>query len=110
MLTAWNDFALNSDIMKQLMMVYPTAEGIIDTLQWEGYREGVNDIRYISTLERLCNKAEDKNDAVIEAENFLKNLKKGDIVKDKVNMNDLRKQIIKHITKIIASNHSKKSN
>ena len=105
LLTAWNDFALNSDIMKQLMMVYPTAEGVIDTLQWEGYREGVNDVRYITTLERLCNEFPEKeksNNVITEAEKFLQNLRKGDVVKDKINMDKLRKQLIRHISKIIA--------
>ena len=31
-------------------MAYPTVDGVIDTLQWEGYREGVDDIRYLATL------------------------------------------------------------
>ena len=114
LLTAWNDFALNSDIMKQLMMVYPTAEGVIDTLQWEGYREGVNDVRYVTTLERLCNqfsgKANTSKNAIIEAKRFLQNLRKGDVVKDKINMDKLREQLVRHISKIIAlkSEHDKK--
>ncbi|MGO9485438.1 MAG: hypothetical protein ACLPX9_12760 [Rhodomicrobium sp.] len=29
---------------------YPTSNGVVDTLQWEGNREAVNDIRYASTL------------------------------------------------------------
>jgi hypothetical protein len=32
------------------MMVYPTIETPISTIQWEGYREGQNDLRYIGTL------------------------------------------------------------
>jgi len=31
---------------------YPTVDGVIDTVQWEGVREGVNDLRYLTTL--LC--------------------------------------------------------
>ena len=30
--------------------VYPTVSGVIDTLSWEGFREGLDDIRYASTL------------------------------------------------------------
>jgi len=33
------------------------AEGVIDTLQWEGFREGVDDIRYATLLRGLAVKA-----------------------------------------------------
>jgi hypothetical protein len=26
--------------------------GVVDTIQWEGFREGVDDVRYVTTLER----------------------------------------------------------
>ena len=34
-------------------MAYPTVSGVIPTLQWEGYREGYDDLRYMATLENL---------------------------------------------------------
>ena len=39
------------------MMAYPTVDGVIDTLQWEGYREGVDDTRYLATLLDAIDKA-----------------------------------------------------
>jgi len=33
-----------------MCFVYPAADGVIDTIQWEGFREGVDDVRYLSTL------------------------------------------------------------
>ena len=27
-------------------MAYPTVDGMIDTIAWEGFREGVDDVRY----------------------------------------------------------------
>ena len=30
--------------------VFRTADGVLDTLHWEGYREGVDDVRYLTTL------------------------------------------------------------
>ncbi len=33
------------------VFAYPTLDGVIDTLAWEGFREGVDDVRYITTLE-----------------------------------------------------------
>jgi len=32
------------------MLTYPTADGVIDTIQWESIREGINDIRYLTTF------------------------------------------------------------
>ncbi|HCN10159.1 MAG TPA: hypothetical protein DIT01_19705 [Lentisphaeria bacterium] len=31
-------------------MVYPTSDGVVGTLQWEGCREGADDLRYLATL------------------------------------------------------------
>jgi hypothetical protein len=32
------------------VFAYPTSDGVIDTIQWEGWREGVDDTRYLATL------------------------------------------------------------
>ena len=47
---AWNDFKSNAAGERNMMWTYPTSNGVVDTLQWEGYREAVDDIRYASTL------------------------------------------------------------
>lgn len=51
----WNDFSGNP--YRQHNFVYPTANGLIDTLQWEGYREGIDDLRYLGTLRRAVREA-----------------------------------------------------
>jgi len=38
--------------------VWRTADGVIDTLGWEGFREGVDDARYLTTLMDALDKAE----------------------------------------------------
>jgi len=46
---AYDDFAQKS--WRNHTMAYPTLSGKpIDTRQWEGWREGVDDVRYLSTL------------------------------------------------------------
>ena len=35
---------------RDIVFVYPTADGVIDTVAWEGFREGVDDVRYLTTL------------------------------------------------------------
>ena len=32
------------------MLTYPAQDGVIDTLQWEATREGVNDVRYLTSM------------------------------------------------------------
>ena len=48
---AWNDFSHNRH--RAQMFTYPTVAGPIDTIAWEGFREGVDDVRYLSTLLQL---------------------------------------------------------
>lgn len=37
---------------RRLCTVYPASDGVIDTVGWEAYREGVDDLRYLKTLEQ----------------------------------------------------------
>jgi len=48
----WNEF--NKDHYRSFCLVYPTREGVIDTLAWEGFREAVDDIRYATKLRQLA--------------------------------------------------------
>ena len=44
----WNDFDNRRN--RDHVFAYPTSDGVIDTIQWEGWREGVDDTRYLATL------------------------------------------------------------
>jgi PKD repeat protein len=49
----WNDYDspdAGGYYYKDHVMAYPKTDGVIDTIQWEGYREGVDDNRYADTL------------------------------------------------------------
>ncbi len=48
--SCWND--IDHPVYRDHNMTYPTADGVISTLAWEGYREAVDDVRYLYTLER----------------------------------------------------------
>ena len=50
----WDDF--DNVTYRDHTMAYPTVNGVIPTLQWEGYREGYDDLRYLATLENLIEK------------------------------------------------------
>ncbi len=53
----WNDFNIWPPY-RDHNFVYPTADGVIDTIQWEGYREGIDDLRYLATLRKAIASAE----------------------------------------------------
>jgi hypothetical protein len=44
----WNDF--DDKTYRDHNFTYPTINGVIPTLAWEGFREGVDDVRYATTL------------------------------------------------------------
>jgi hypothetical protein len=46
----WNDYDTVNDHYRDHVFAYPTTNGVIDTVQWEGWREGVDDTRYLATL------------------------------------------------------------
>ena len=51
----WNDF--DERTYRDHVFAYPTLNGVIDTIQWEGFREGVDDVRYLTTLLNLIERA-----------------------------------------------------
>jgi len=70
----WNDFGGR---FRAHNMVYPTVDGVIDTVQWEGYREGIDDLRYVATLNDTIRRVRDAAPGPLalgvaaEAEHFL---------------------------------------
>jgi PKD repeat protein len=48
----WNDFDSVDQHYRDHVFAYPTSTGVIDTIQWEGWREGVDDTRYLATLKK----------------------------------------------------------
>ena len=55
---AYNDFdANNQGESKDAMIVYPSPNGPVPTLQWEGIREGIDDYAYLWTLAELIREA-----------------------------------------------------
>ncbi len=73
----WNDFDYTR--YRDLAFTYPTTTGVIDTIAWEGYREGVDDLRYLATLESIIQQVTDKSDKpeplIRDAQRYLNVLK-----------------------------------
>jgi len=60
---------------RPLMLTYPVKGGVLDTLQWEACREGVTDVRYLTTLYaalRECKDAHIAKPLTTEAETYVK--------------------------------------
>jgi hypothetical protein len=93
----WNDFDSGC---RQENMAYPTADGVVDTTEWEGYREGVDDVRYLMTLLDTVKSAKDTKDPkmkdkVAAAEQYVSDLKTTNL--QGRNLDTVRMEIIFHI-------------
>ena len=59
----WNDMAVPYEPnLRSIVSVYGAADGVLDTLAWEGIREGLDDIRYATLCKQLALKAADSPD------------------------------------------------
>lgn len=63
----WNDLAQNYEpTYRNLNIAYLTRSNVLDTLQWEGCREGVDDVRYATKMKELAHLAlESKNSYIV---------------------------------------------
>jgi len=91
----WNDF--DGPKARGYNFAYPTVDGVIDTIQWEGYREGVDDVRYVTTLEKAIETAKRSGDegrkaSAAAAERYLRDL---DV--ETRELETIRLEIIEHL-------------
>ena len=90
----WNDF--DSIQYKDHNFTYPTIDGQIDTVQWEGLREGVDDVRYLSTLiNALAEVDQDEYPPAIEARAWLLELKGRSLGQS--DLTSIRAEMVAHI-------------
>ena len=94
----WNDWRKAEDDHRNRAMAYPTADGVIDTLQWEGWREGVDDVRYLTTLLEAIETARAQGKDTSSAEAFIAGLKQTNL--GTVDLNAVRAQIVGHILRL----------
>ena len=91
----WNDYY--GKRYRQHNFVYPTVDGVVDTIQWEGYREGIDDLRYLGTLRKAIAKAKQGGPAAGEAAKAQAFVDSMDVSGD---LYAIRKQIIGWIVKL----------
>ncbi len=102
----WNDFDHNS--YRSHSMTYPTANGVIDTIAWEGFREGIDDVRYVTTLENMIEKIKqsEKKNRIHNSNIFIANVKdfieelKHNYTIESVSLDKIRSEIIECIIKL----------
>ena len=89
----WNDFDYSTD--RDHVFAYPTMSGSIGTIQWEGFREGVDDMRYLTALQNTIKSAKSQGKDTSEAERWLVNLKKSNLAT--LDLDAVRLQMIDYI-------------
>lgn len=97
----WNEFMGGS--FRGFNMVCPTTGGPIDTLAWEGFREGIDDVRYATKLKQEAEAAIATGDvdAVYTGKKALIWL---ELLDDSTaDLNAARMEMIEHILKIQAT-------
>ena len=97
---SWNDRA--DELYKPMVITYSCGDGLMETIQYAGFREGCDDIRYATYLKGLCREAEKsgKTDASIAARKALQYLAL--LKRDKMDLNAVRAEMIEHILKVRA--------
>lgn len=96
----WNDF---DGHYRDEVFTYPTVDGVINTIAWEGYREGVNDVRYLTTLIKEIEKTRKDNkpakqNAIANAEKYLSELKNTDIMN--LDLDNMRLKMAEYIMEL----------
>lgn len=63
----WNDMAVPYEPnLRALVSVYGAYDGVLDTLAWEGIREGIDDVRYATLAKELAIKAASSKDGNVK--------------------------------------------
>lgn len=94
-LDGYND--QRGDTYKSMCLVYGSGSGVIDTIAWEGFREGMDDIRYATLLQQLARPLEKSKDlyaryAAKKALHFL-----AEMDTDDFDLTTARLEMIRHI-------------
>ena len=94
----WNDRA--NETYKPMVLAYLSRAGLVDTLAWEGFREGVDDMRYATKLMQLATQAIASGDT----ERMLEGRKARQYMAmfdgPKADLNEARAEMINHILKL----------
>ncbi len=93
--THYND--LSSDTYKPMAVSYLCRSGLLETFAFLGFREAVDDIRYMTLLKRLCREAEATGDRekIVAARKAL--LYVAQLDRKRMDLNAIRQEIVEYI-------------
>ena len=99
-LQGWNDTEMG--LYRPMNLIYGCGNGCVDTLQWEGFREGIDDIRYATLLKTTALRLikEGSTQARYAARVALQHL--ADAKNDDYDLTTFRYEMINHIQKLLA--------
>lgn len=85
----WNDYQHSS--LRPLNFIYPTIDGVIDTWEWEGYREAITDVKYLTTLRQTIAQAKLEGKDTSSAEAYLQGLAASNL--NTVDLDEVREDV-----------------
>lgn len=96
----WNDFVGESYNFRGFNWIYPATDGPIETIQFEGFREALDDVRYATLLKQLATEAakSDKTELMYAGKIALLWLAGLDV--KKTDLNTARLEMIQQILKL----------
>ncbi|MBO5959785.1 MAG: hypothetical protein J6Q65_06655, partial [Lentisphaeria bacterium] len=95
----WRD---TNSTFRTFSFVYATADGLIDTLEYEGFRTAIDDVRYATLLCQLvekCMAATDHVDAMYAGKQAMLYL--ANVRAERDDLDTLRLEMIRHILKML---------
>ena len=97
----WNDFIGTEYNFRSFNLTYPTRDGVVDTLAWEGTREAVDDVRYATKLKTLALAAiaTGKTESVYAGRKALQWIENAD--EKRADLNGMRMEMIQYIMKLM---------
>jgi hypothetical protein len=95
--STWNDF--DHIRHREINFSYPTVDTPVDTIQWEGFREGVDDIRYLSTLLKLVEQVAPKR--AVYARRWLADLRESTL--GTLDLDTVRETMTSHILYLLGA-------
>jgi hypothetical protein len=98
--STWSDLA--NGLYKPMNLAYPTSKGPVDTLAWEGFREGIDDMRYATKLMQLAEFGENSDDLKLKIASRKAKQYLALVDPEEVDLNELRFEMIDKILKLKA--------
>jgi hypothetical protein len=90
----WNDFD-DPYNWKGHTFAYPTVNGVVDTTEWEGWREAKDDTRYLATLLDAIGRAKAQGRDTAAAEAWVATLKSASLTS--LDLSTVRSEMVAHI-------------